>query len=112
MLSNAVSDTGIGMTVEQLTGVFEEFSQAGKSTSTEHGGTGLGLAISQRLRQLPECGYALGAAEYLVKSIHRAELQSVLQRYGQKGESCGALVVEDDPDTREQLRGVLDEQGW
>ena len=45
MLSNAVSDTGIGMTVEQLTGVFEEFSQAGKSTSTEHGGTGLGLAI-------------------------------------------------------------------
>ena len=100
------------MTAEQLTGVFEGFSQSGKSTSTEHGGTGLGLAISQRLCQLPECGYVLGAVGYLVKSIGRAELQSVLQRYAQKGESCGALLVEGYSDTREQFRGVLDEQGW
>jgi signal transduction histidine kinase len=43
-----VSDTGIGMTREQMSRLFEAFSQADATTARDYGGTGLGLALTRR----------------------------------------------------------------
>ncbi len=48
----AVTDTGVGMSEDQMARVFSPFEQADKSITRQFGGTGLGLAISANLAQL------------------------------------------------------------
>jgi signal transduction histidine kinase/HPt (histidine-containing phosphotransfer) domain-containing protein/DNA-binding NarL/FixJ family response regulator len=59
----SVTDTGIGLTEDQMGRLFKSFSQADTSTTRNYGGTGLGLAVSKSLAQ------AMGG-EVGVDSVH------------------------------------------
>ncbi|MCC2671591.1 MAG: domain S-box, partial [Armatimonadetes bacterium] len=57
-------------------------------------------------------GFTLGAVEYLTKPLDRTRLVTVLNKYRRTPQDHTALVVEDDPSSRELLRRMLEKEGW
>jgi signal transduction histidine kinase/DNA-binding response OmpR family regulator len=57
-------------------------------------------------------GFALGASDYMTKPIDRERLAAILEKYQSTPIPRLALVVEDDIDTREMLRRLLEKEGW
>src|SRR4051794_28525688 len=59
-----------------------------------------------------DLGFALGATDYLTKPVDRARLMQLVREYVPQDQRQRALVVEDDPATREMLRRMLERDGW
>ncbi len=78
-----VSDTGIGLTQDQIGRLFTSFAQADTSTTRQYGGTGLGLAISKSLAQAMggsigvESAYGKGSAFWFTARLGKPVSASV-----------------------------------
>lgn len=98
-LTFEVIDTGIGMTPEQLSRLFQPFSQAEASTARKYGGSGLGLVISQRLAGLLGGGITVaseaGRGSVFTVTINPGPIQGVrqVQRLERISEKTGVLRV-------------------
>jgi CheY-like chemotaxis protein len=121
LITFKISDTGIGMTPEQLSRLFQAFTQADSSTSRKYGGTGLGLAISRRFCQIM-------GGDITVRSDHGkgSTFTVTLPRMVKEGITAPAigsvdtatrrrssiLVIDDDPAAQDLMRRALERDGF
>ena len=128
-----VLDTGIGMTAEQTSKLFQPFTQADSSTTRQFGGTGLGLTISKRFAQLlggditveskPGEGsvfrvtVATGPLDG-VRMVHDPVTTIITQPHAEeeakleeKQLDCRVLLAEDGPDNQRLISFVLGKAG-
>ena len=128
-----VSDTGKGVKPDFLPHLFERFRQADSSTAREFGGLGLGLAIVKQLTEL-HGGRVRAASEgegkgtkltielplSVMRTLADADAPSVHPRalpmqakFHEQVRLAGVkvLVVDDEPDARDLIRWVLEDNG-
>jgi signal transduction histidine kinase/CheY-like chemotaxis protein len=118
-----VSDTGIGMTAEQIAKLFQPFTQADTSTTRQYGGTGLGLAITKHFCQMMGGDIAVESV-WGEGSTFRITLPAVVNDprapFAAAVESPSeawplrtgtVLVIDDDPTVRELLQRALNKEG-
>lgn len=111
-----VRDTGIGITAEQQTKLFEEFSQAEVSTAAKFGGTGLGLSITKKLCEMMggsiEVQSEPGNGSTFIMSFPATKKLSSLINLDALPENVDILVVDDQPSVHEILEKMLSPQGY
>jgi len=118
-ISFAVSDTGIGMTPDQLEKLFCAFSQANATVSSKYGGTGLGLYITNRFCDLlggnvsVQSEYGKGTTFTIHLPTARAEgsvreqpIEGPLSLNGPR-----VLVIDDDPAVHDIIKRSLSSRG-
>jgi len=118
----AVTDTGIGMTPEQLARLFQPFAQADASTTRKYGGTGLGLAITRRFAQMMggdvsvQSTYGKGTTFTLTLPAEVSEDRPPTEEEGAAvvvGDGGPVvLVIDDDPELRELASRHLTREGY
>ena len=122
-LTFAVTDTGIGMTPEQMARLFESFGQADASVSRRFGGTGLGLALSRRLARMMGGDITVasvageGSTFALRLPARVGEPAPEAARAAERetpGNADGGtvLVVDDDETVRELMQRFLGREGF
>jgi PAS domain S-box-containing protein len=116
-----VTDTGVGIAVDQIERIFEAFVQADDSNTRKFGGTGLGLSIVRRLAEAMG-GSAIAQSELGAGSTFTVRLplevadapapveapKPALQETSRR---CRALVAEDNPTNRRVIEAILGSAG-
>jgi CheY-like chemotaxis protein/anti-sigma regulatory factor (Ser/Thr protein kinase) len=124
-----VIDTGIGMTPDQQTGLFQPFAQADVTTTRRFGGSGLGLLITRRLADLlggeVSVGSELGRGSTFSVTVATGPLAGVRMIERPSGArpalaavavpteplACRVLLVEDGPDNQRLIATILRKAG-
>jgi signal transduction histidine kinase/DNA-binding response OmpR family regulator/HAMP domain-containing protein len=120
VLQFAVRDTGIGMTPQQIEGLFRSFSQADTSITRRYGGTGLGLAISKQLVEMmggriwvesePDKGSIFSFTTLL--GVGKIALPARIGARLAELRGKRVLIVDDNGNAREVLRTMLTANGF
>jgi signal transduction histidine kinase/CheY-like chemotaxis protein len=124
----AVTDSGVGISEEQQTRIFEPFQQADQSTTRQYGGTGLGLAITRRLCQMMGGDVSVKSAPgqgstFAIRIPTTLQAKSVPAQSGPRGVETrleptrGApgskvvLVIDDEAEPRDMISRFLRKHG-
>jgi CheY-like chemotaxis protein len=119
----AVRDTGIGMTAEQISRLFQAFAQADSSTARKYGGTGLGLAITKQFCEMmggsvevqSEPGKGSTFTIRLPAEVTKGwppEAASPSPAIASASNGPCVLVVDDDPNARRLIERTLRDEGY
>lgn len=107
-----VADTGVGMSEELKTRLFQPFEQESASTAHKHGGSGLGLSITKNLVDL--MGGSIGVESTKGQgSVFTVDLpfevdENAVEECSIDLTDIKTLVVDDDENTREYLKNMLE----
>jgi signal transduction histidine kinase/CheY-like chemotaxis protein len=119
-----VSDTGIGMNEEQLSRLFQAFTQADSSTTRNYGGTGLGLTITRHFASMlggnikvtsePGQGssFILTLPDQPMVAPVAAGTEVAAAATAENGSGLTVLVVDDDPAVHDLLTTTLSREGY
>lgn len=113
-----IVDTGIGMTDEQMTRIFEEFEQAEVTTTRQFGGTGLGLSITKKLVHLlngtitVDSKKGIGTTFTITLPFDIGDQSDIFVIRGEESENTvlqdlSILVVDDEVYNRKLLMAIL-----
>ncbi len=131
-----ITDTGIGLSADQIVKLFQDFTQADASTTRKFGGTGLGLALTRRFCQMmggdvtvhstpgEGCVFTIKIPAHVSDAL--PELASVQGEVVAGNANCGAdengvpltsgatciLVIDDDVNQRELMQRFLTAEGF
>ena len=125
-ISFQVKDSGIGMNPEQISKLFQAFTQADASTTRKYGGTGLGLAITKKFCQMmggdidveSEIGVGSTFIMKLPLQVQKSvKVESPNSRQHKKveinsREENTVLVIDDDPTIHDLVERFLLKQGF
>jgi len=123
-LTFEVSDSGIGMTPEQVAGLFERFKQADETTTRRFGGTGLGLALTKALARLMggdvrvTSTKGVGTTFTLILPAALPDLEDGAPAAASaadaepSGEGRVVLIIDDEPSQRDLMVRFLTRQGF
>jgi two-component system sensor histidine kinase/response regulator len=113
LLYCTVHDTGIGMSPEQQTRLFQNFSQADGSVTRKFGGTGLGLSISKKMAELMGGGVGvesapnIGSTFWFTARLGKCSTQPRKRILSADLVGKRVLVVDDNANACLVLRGLL-----